>query len=247
MTDNMELWKKSHWLSKSKKSYAQHFFRDEWQAIVENGGDVPWHELFRTSMEDTKASGKLGMEAFEHFAGRIHEKENPRTKLLERAEHEIKKYLLDGTYRGYGFDRPRNLETEPVLIPAECWKGVVSWADNEVSYQSLKFREVRVRMMRENRDPILKKPFEAPVRKVGRPTVGPAIEEAFHALLKIKEIDPAASQMSHYPKVKKWLEIHHADLNVPPASISDKTIQKYFSLLFNTLRKKSKTINPLGI
>ncbi len=165
--------------------------------------------------------------------GTIVVKNAPQTDLLKRAEQQITNYLLDGTYRGYGFDRPRTLETEPVRIPAECWKGPISWVGNELSYQSLKFSQVRVRMMPEDRDPILKKPFEAPAPKAGRRTVGPAIQAAFQALLKFKEIDPAASQMSHYPKVKKWLEMHHAELNIPPASISDKTVQKYFSPLFN--------------
>ncbi|WP_170576429.1 hypothetical protein [Ruegeria atlantica] len=239
MTDYIELWKRSHWLCNSAKTYATHFFKDEWQAAVDYRGDQPWMKILEKSAHEARASGKDTIDTIQHTLGALYEINKPQADLLERARQQITNYLLDGTYRGFGFDRPRTLDTGPVLIPAECWKGAVSWAGNEVQFQSLKFNEVRVRMMREHLDPILKKPFEVPVAKAGRPTVGPAIEAAFHALLKIGEIDPSASQKSHYPKVRKWIESDYADLNIPPASISDKTIHKFFSPLFKSLTAPS--------
>ncbi|WP_037317873.1 hypothetical protein [Ruegeria halocynthiae] len=240
MTDFIELWKRSHWLSNSAKAYATHFFKDEWQAAVEHRGDQPWMEILQESSNEARAAGKTGWDIAEQLLGEFVVKTKPQADLLKRAEQQITDYLLDGTYRGYGFDRPRTLDTEPVRIPAECWKGPVSWVGNEVSYQSLTFSQVRVRMMREHLDPILKKPFDTPVPKAGRPTVAPAIEAAFHALHKIGEIDLSASQMSHYPKVRKWLEKNGTNLPVPADKISSETIRRIISPLFKELKEIKK-------
>ncbi len=240
MTDYIELWKRSHWLSNSAKTYATHFFKDEWQAAVEHRGDQPWMEIFQEKSNVARAAGKTGWDIAEQLLGEIVVKITPQADLLERAKQQITNYLLDGTYRGYGFDRPRTLDTEPVLLPAECWKGAVSWAGNEVQFQSLKFCEVRIRMMREHLDPILNKPFESPAVKPGRPTVAPAIEAAFYALNKIGQIDPKASLQSHYPKVRKWLELNFPNLPVPADRISSETIRRIISPLFKELRKIKK-------
>jgi len=78
---------------------------------------------------------------------------------------------------------------------------------------------------------------KTPVRSPGRPGVRQAIEDAFHALNDAGRIDPKASQMSHYPKVRDWLEKNRPDLKVSPAHMSGKTINKYYASLFNELKK----------
>lgn len=240
MTDDVKLWEKSFWLSKSAETFATHVYKDEWKAALERRGDKLWFEELKASAVEAKESGKDGLESLHHAVMSLHDKSTPQTNLLARAKETLVVHLLSGTYRGFGFDRPRTLDTNPVRIPAECWKGVVSWSANELSYRSLKFREVRVRMMPEANDPVLKDLYKTAPVKAGRPSVGPDIEAAFHALNKAGEIDPKASQMSHYPKFRRWLELNRPNLPVPPARISNNTLQKFFSPLFNDLKKSHK-------
>ncbi len=239
MTDTMALWKGSHWLSNTPRLFAQRVFKEEWEAAVAHRGSKLWIHNAMEAGERLKESGmQPGFELF--FAG-LHEAgklEQPKLDLLKRATEEVRKRLRTGQYRAFGFDRPRTLETQPVLLPREVWSSDKSLEESKVTFQSLTFIDVRVRMVSEERDQLLKTHYDVPAVKAGRPTVGPAIEAAFDALHKIGEIDPTASQKYHFPKIRTWIERNEIDVNIPPEGISDKTISKFFSPLFKRLKER---------
>ncbi|MBO9403433.1 hypothetical protein [Shimia sp. R9_3] len=239
MTDTMALWKGSHWLSNTPRLFAQRVFKEEWEAAVAHRGSKLWIHNVMEAGERLKENGmQPGLELLVSGLQEADELARPKRELLERATEEVRKRLRTGQYRAFGFDRPRTLDTQPVQLPAEVWTSNKSLEKSEVTFQSLTFIDVRVRMVSVERDPLLKAQYEVPAVKAGRPTVGPAIEAAFDALHKIGEIDPTASQKHHFPKIRTWIERNEIDVNIPPEGISDKTISKFFSPLFKRLKEK---------
>lgn len=236
----MELWKCSFWLSDCPRTYAAHIYKKEWKAANDHAGNKLWIEDLKDAAEEGKSQGYEGLELFAYSAKKLGDLGKPIHELLEKCTQELIQKLKSGRYRAFGFDHPRTLDLKPVQIPKEAWERATKLDDNTLYYQSLKFVDVRVRMVREEADPILKKPFDLPVAKGGRPTVAPAIENAFHALNKIGQIDLSASLMSHYPKVKKWLELNCTDLPVPADKISSETIRRIISPLFRELKENQK-------
>ncbi|WP_171172759.1 hypothetical protein [Ruegeria sp. HKCCA0370] len=235
-----ELWKQSHWLSASAEAFAKHFYKDEWVEAQNLRGDKHFLQVFCEALVEASPEVDDGFDRVKIGAQKLSAVSAPQFELKSRATDEIVKLLRKGVYRAYGFDRPRTLDLEPVQIPREAWNERSVFEKNEVHYQSLRFIGVRVRMMRAENDPLLKaQPCPVPA-KAGRPTVAPAIEMAFHALNKMGEIDLSASQMSHYPKVREWLEKNGADLPVPANKISSETIRRIISPLFKELRGAKK-------
>ncbi|WP_155846027.1 hypothetical protein [Celeribacter ethanolicus] len=148
----------------------------------------------------------------------------------------ILSYVSSGHLHGFGYELPRSLSSAPVAIPKAAWAGNCDWANGTLSFRGLEFVDVRLTTNR-IRNEILERGVvdKTPTTPAGRPGVGPAIEEAFQTLLQDGQIDVSASQASHYPKIRAWLELNKPDLPVPPAHLSDKTIYKYFSPLFKGL------------
>mgnify|MGYP000005134790 CR=1 FL=1 len=159
-----------------------------------------------------------------------------RGELADRLKANILSYISNGHLHGFGYERPRHLSSAPVAIPKAAWAGKCDWAKDTLSYKGLEFSDVRLTTNR-IRNEVLERGVvdKSPTSPAGRPGVGPAIEAAFHALHAAGEINPKESQSSHYPKVRAWLELHHPNLSVPPASLSKKTIYRYFSPLFKGL------------
>lgn len=163
-----------------------------------------------------------------------------RAEVEDKLKQNILSYISQGHAHAYGFEAPRKVADAPIPIPKSTWAGKVDWNKRTLSHQGLEFVEVRITTNR-IRNEILDRgnvKMEPPT-SAGRPTVGPAIQAAFKALEKAGEIDISASQQSHYPKIKAWLELNAPDLNVPAAKISGKTIHRYFSPLFKDLKKIS--------
>lgn len=149
-------------------------------------------------------------------------------------------HLKHGNLYAFGFEPPRRMDSQPVEVPATYWSGTIRWDKASLSVQGLEFVEIRI-VSRQLRNQLLERGNVevTAVSSVGRPTVGPSVQAAFKALEKAGEIDLSASQQSHFPKVRSWLETNFPNLSVPAAKISDKTIHKYFSPLFNDLKKNS--------
>lgn len=219
-------------LSKSWLGYAHPELKAEWQ------------ELQKPSAIDALHNG---IEAAKNMDGDLaakaaHALEGTQAILSARADLETKlkanilSYVSGGHIHGFGYELPRSVSSSPVAIPKAAWAGKCDWANGTLSFRGLEFVDVRLTTNRIRNDILERGNVDkTPTNPAGRPGVGSAIAEAFKALDKAGEINVRASQASHYPKVRAWLELHKPDLPVPPAHLSDKTIYKYFSPLFKGL------------
>lgn len=219
-------------LSKSWLTYAHPELKAEWQELQKPSA----FEALRKGIEAaTSMDGDIA-------AKTAHALEGPQAILSARADLERKlkanilSYVSSGHIHGFGYELPRSLSSAPVAIPKAAWAGKYDWDNGTLSFRGLEFVDVRLTTNRIRND-ILERGVvdKTPTNPAGRPGVGPAIEDAFRALHEAGEIDASASQASHYPKVRAWLELNKPDLPVPPAHLSDKTIYKYFSPLFKGL------------
>lgn len=159
-----------------------------------------------------------------------------RGDLEQRLKSNILGYIAKGNLIGFGYELPRSLTSVPVRIPKEAWGGTCDWHKAMLRFRGLEFVDVRL-VTKRIRNEILERGVvdTTPTSPAGRPGVASAIEAAFHALNESGKIDPNASQSSHYPALRGWLEQYYPDLPVPPATLSEKTIYKYFSPLFKGL------------
>ncbi|NOC85618.1 MULTISPECIES: hypothetical protein [unclassified Ruegeria] len=219
-----------------------------WVVYAEPKLKERWEELQRSSaisaLEDgmTKASA-MEADAVTKFQMLL---EGPqkileaRNTVRQTLQENILKYIAGGHLHAYGFEPPRKVASTPIAIPNAAWSGRCNWDEGKLSFRGLEFIEVRL-TTNCIRNEILERGHvdTTPSRAPGRPSVKSDIEAAFHALHEAGEIDPTASQMSHYPKVRRWLELNRPDLDVPPAQMSDKTIHRIFSPFFNDLKKIS--------
>lgn len=212
--------------------YAQPNLKAKWQDLQKQSAlDAFVQDVEAAATMDTGVTGKLV-----HGLARGQAIITARSDLERTLKTNILSYISKGYLHGFGYVLPRSLTSVPVAIPKEAWKGKCNWTEATLKFRGLEFADVRLTTNR-IRNEILKRGVvdKTPTNRAGRPSVGSAIEAAFHALLKEGEIDSAASQSSHYPKVRTWLELNEKDLSVPPAHISRQTLYRHFSPLFRGL------------
>ena len=230
----LRLWRSSYALSRAAFIFASPEDQAKWKALK----DVSAIEAFQAgAVEASKGQPDFS-------AAVIQAMKAPSKILRDRAEHtdklqqDVLKFIEGGLLHGFGFEPPRRLDSVPVPIPKRAWSDHIDWEKNSLTFESMQFVEVRLTTNR-IRNEILERGQvdKTPVNAPGRPGVRSDIEDAFQALKDTGSIDPKASQSSHYPRVRAWLERNRPDLDVPPAQMSEKTIHKYFSPLFNELKK----------
>lgn len=231
----LKLWQAGAPLNRSWLTYAHPDLKSKWTEAQEKSAIEAFEQDAASvaKLKDTTPLEKTTL-LFSGTQKILSEREALRKELQANTLH----YIETGVLFGYGFEPPRTLGSIPVEIPKALWRGKCHWDKSTLETQGLKFIEVRLTMIRTRNDILGRGNVDAtPTNPAGRPSVGPAIEDAFHALNKAGEINVNNSQMSHYPKVRKWLEMNFPNLSVSPAKISDKTIQRHFSILFNSLKK----------
>ncbi len=164
-----------------------------------------------------------------------------RNALKDKLQANILSYVSSGHIHGFDFDLPRSVSSVPVAIPKEAWAGKCDWENGTPSFRGLEFADVRLTTNR-IRNEILERGNvdRTPPRAVGRPSAAKDIMAAIHALHEAGEIDPTASQKSHFPKALRWLELNRPDLDPAPNAISFETFRKHFSPFFNDLKKNTK-------
>ncbi len=228
------LWRAGVYVGRSWETYAHPDLKSRWNALKEESAI----DAFSQGMQQVATSEAEPFEKFNQAFAGTRDILTKRSALMGKLQKNILAYIAKGHLHGFGFERPRTLDTVPVVIPKGAWSGRIDWENNTLTFESIKLVEVRLTTNR-IRNEILERGNvdKTPVRPQGRPTVRHAIEAAFYALNEAGKLDPKASQMSHYPLVKEWLELNRPDLKVPPAHMSPKTINKYFSPLFNDLKE----------
>lgn len=166
-----------------------------------------------------------------------------RSDVKGKMQSNIREYMKNGHAFAYGFEPPRKLVSVPVELPKGVWGGKFDWDNSTITYAGLSFVQVRL-TTRRIRDEILDRssePFESKTStRPGRPTVGPDIEEAFHALHEAGEIDTKSSASSHYDKIREWLHRYKPDLPVEARNLGHEVIRKNFMPLFRGLKKNHK-------
>jgi hypothetical protein len=221
-------------MSRAWVTYAAPDLKDNWEELKKPSAmDAFEKGLAKASTSNAETVAKAKM-IFEEPQKILAERSLLKTKLQKN----ILGYVAGGHLHGFGYEMPRRLSDAPAAIPKAAWAGHCDWNEGRLSYRGLEFVDVRLTTNRIRNEVLERGTVDTtPIRPNGRPSVAPAVKAAFHALNTAGEIDPEAPQMSHYPKVRRWLELNHPDLPVPPAHMSDKTIHKYFSNLFNELKK----------
>ncbi|WP_417267894.1 hypothetical protein [Celeribacter baekdonensis] len=219
-------------LSNSWLTYAHPDLKTEWQDLQKHS---PIEALQKDALAASELDGDMTAKLTHAFSG-FGKLTGARSDLKNKLQANTLSYVSGGHLHGFGYELPRTVSAVPVAIPKAAWAGKCDWTNGTVSFRGLEFVDVRLTTNR-IRNEILERGVvdKTPTSPAGRPGVGPAIEDAFRSLHKTGQIDASASQASHYPKVRAWLELNKPDLPVPPAHLSDKTIYKYFSPLFKDL------------
>jgi hypothetical protein len=203
-----------------------------------------WDELAQQSAFDSfKSAGEaiapLDMPALEKFQKMLAPANKiltARTAVRNEMEAAILRYIKAGHLFAFGFEPPRRLASVPVAIPKAAMSGKLDWDQNKVSFASLEFIEVRLTTSRYWTEIYRSVQVPDPA-KPGRPTVGPDIEAAFHALHKAGEINITRSASSHYDEIRTWLAANKPSLPVDPNTLGNEVIRKNFMPLFKELKK----------
>lgn len=238
MTTTLQaLWQRGIRLNQAPFSFAPKADKAEYKRLYEASAITAWSD----AMAKMQETGRSGVDVLSETLTEPQKILSARSEWNARMRKFILHHLTHGNLFGYGFEPPRRMDSQPVEIPASYWNGRVQWDKACLSSQGIELIEIRV-VSRQLRNTVLDRGNvdQSAPQPAGRPTIGPTIKAAFAALQDVDEIDVNASQQSHYPKVRAWLEVHHPNLKIPAAKISDKTMQKHFSPLFNSLKKSSK-------
>lgn len=236
-TPLLTLWQRGIRLNKAPYSYAPKEDKAEYKRLHETSAITAFSDAM-TRMQET---GRSGVDAMSEAFSEPQQILSARAKWDDRMRKFILHHLTQGNLFAYGFEPPRKMDSQPVEILPAYWRGHIRWDKASLTVQGLEFVEIRI-VLRQLRDEVLnrKKIDLTPPQPAGRPTVGPSVKAAFAALHKAGEIDVTASQQSHYPKIRSWMELNVPNLSVPASEIADQTLQKHFSPLFNSLKKSSK-------
>ena len=231
------LWRAGVYVGQSWETYAHPDLKARWDALKEESAI----DAFAKGMEQASTSEAGRFEKFNQVFEGSTAILTKRAALKSQLQKNILGYIAKGYLHGFGYELPRSMEDLPVVIPKSAWSGRLDWDNSALSYQGIELCAVRLTTNR-IRNEVLERGSvdKTPVRPQGRPTVRHAIEAAFYALNQSGKVDPTASQMSHYPLIREWLELNQPNLQLPPASINSETIRRHFSPLFNDLKKTKK-------
>lgn len=165
----------------------------------------------------------------------------PRAAITREVDEWIVQQLRSGAIIGLGFEPPRRINSDPILIPKQNWRFGLGPAPEKLSVDGLNFAEIRAlpRAMVERIEADWKAATFPPHPAPKRGPRGSAIDlfEAFQALHAAGRIDPQASAMSHYPAIRDWLQHHHPDAGYSATKPSDETIRKTFQPMFDQAPK----------
>lgn len=178
------------------------------------------------------------MEVFANFGQIYLESRRPRDAFLEESAKDVVSRTLSGELVGLGFERERNLEDIPVLLPSEVWKWQVFWSHGEVHAEGLKFVEVRL-LFASELNAAMRCPSKE-TKKQGRPSVKPFVNQAIQALHQEGRIRLAESQASHYDAIRILAKQIASQSQTEIPNLSDETIRKYFGPMFQQLKDAKK-------
>lgn len=153
--------------------------------------------------------------------------------LIAASKERLFAQVSSGHLHALGFEPPRRLKSEPVVIPPEFLRAGVNWEKDTIKVGELSFVEVRLAKPQTEQNAL---PTQT---KLGRKSRKEYYFECFSALESAGNLDPTISIKSVFPRIRDWLAQNHPD-EFPNRNVgSDKTIYKYFNEFKPTLKPKS--------
>jgi hypothetical protein len=228
-----KLWEKGHWLSNCEKAFASQKQKEEWN-------DLQKMSVMKALENEVKRPelGNLGW--VEHIAKALEKPSKilvQRQNLRDAIQEIVLLWLQQGQLVGIGFEPPRTLSKSPVSLPKEFWFGKVEWEKNAIHFQGLHFVEIRVQTLDNLRGSL---PSPQAKRSQGRPPFELEMKRCLEHLVLCNEIDITQTIVSHFPKMRTYLNLFEPDLPKAANDISDVTLRKYLAPVFNNLKSKSK-------
>jgi hypothetical protein len=232
-----DLWNRGIHLRRAPYAYAPKSDKEEHKRLY----SVSAIELTTKAADDTAASGLTGWEAVNAILSASNPILSARTELRNRMRAFVLHHLITGSLIAYGFEPPRRMDSMPFHIPAAYWRGRIQWEDSKLTAQGLEFEQIRLITLKA-RDQVLgvDANFQSVTKKAGRPGYRDQIIRAFETLNAIGKIDTQSSLQAHYKKVRDWIELNVPEGERPTNPLSDNTLQRHLSPLFNELKKNSK-------
>ena len=225
------LWEKALPVSSGRVRLAPEEMRTRWEAAHRN----PW-------LEDLRSALPSGQPLALGFSNAVAVTFEPRKEIDKVIDEWATRHLRSGAIIGLGFEPPRRMNSEPVIIPAACWRYGAQSGSHKLQIDGLTFTEIRIlpRTAAER----IKAGWEIetvpphPAPKRGPRGSATNIAEAFEALHAAGRIDLDASAKSHFPMIRDWLQYHHPKVGYSAAKPTDETIRKTFQPMFDPSRSK---------
>lgn len=228
---NLVLWKNALPLWQGRVRFAPGDIRKRWHAA---------HDKFW--LEDVQASLPSSQYSVADVQKALASAFDPRREADKAADEWASTQLRAGELVALGFEPPRKVSSEPVIIPAECWQAVASLGTDKLQVGGLSFIDIRVlpRVAAER----IKAEWENetvpphPAPKRGPRSSATDIAEAFEALLAAGRVNPDTSAKSHYPEIRAWLQYHRSGAGYSATRPSDETLRKTVQPMLAQISKK---------
>ncbi|MFB9151626.1 hypothetical protein [Roseovarius ramblicola] len=233
----VRLWQSSYPLSRAWLIFASPEDQATWKSLADVSAIDAFEASALQASQDQPDLSAAVIQAMKGPSKILRDRANHRGKL----QHDVLSFITDGHLHGFGFEPPRRLDAAPVPIPKRAWSGRIDWENNTLTFESIQFVEVRLTTNR-IRNGILehRQAGSALTRAPGRPSIRQAVEHAFEALHEAGKIDTGQSMKSHFPAVRRWLDLNRPDLPAPASKLTDEGIRAYFSPKFRALKESKK-------
>ncbi|MBF0169332.1 MAG: hypothetical protein HQL45_17130 [Alphaproteobacteria bacterium] len=149
--------------------------------------------------------------------------------------------IRTGRLKAYGYQVPRSVNDNPKEVPKDLWGCEVLWDKSEIEGNGLKMSGVRVVRV----DPSLSLPMlemhEKPVlKKLGRPSKVPLIEEAFNELAREGTVSDQPRLAPLISVVRAKVHALHPELKGDMKGLGEEAIRKTIRPLFEAHKLSHK-------
>ena len=238
------------WLKASPKNDAFLAFvgvnsRNRYNALKEHIAKNS-HGLFFSSFSDIPDHLTSFSERFEHSAKIMNEKNakiTPFRDELDTFEKNLKSHtqmlLREKEIIPLGFEIPRKAKDFPLILPDDILTVQLNWENNDISFGSLKFEEVRFISIKSIKHLFASQIGIAPLsQKTGRPSTKQIIEQAFTDCCKLQKIDFTRYKKDAAFVVQSYIQATSPDIYNQGKGFSEQTIIKYISKEFDVNQLK---------
>lgn len=225
----LELWREGTGL----RSACDRFLADEYKQRIKEDSEQETarrFEEFEAVNQSQHFSGLI--KAFRSFQPLSSDREYKRI-----TQERIITALANKELVGIGFELPRNSSDAPKRVPSDLWYGDIDWDGSGVERSELRFAQVTI---------VSKNMFSSEVSgslriSLGRPSLKPQIEKAFHELDKVGKISYQGARKRNIPIVRRFVvENFLSPDDDPNKGLEDGTISNVINPLINQGLKTKK-------